>query len=177
MDEDFSQTEDSGEAEENSPAETGPEDGEPAPDPAGEGNTSETGPEATRLAGLNAQLTSLRAETDRQLASLRSENAAQLAAYAELARGLPGLVPELVGGSSLEAVQGSVAAAREAYNRIAASLAPADSGEKSFGPVPGAGGGVRSGPGEDPPARLASERGVNLIYQALAGGKNGNLAR
>jgi hypothetical protein len=169
MDEDFSQTEDVGGPGENDPANPEQDGGEPAPNPAREGYAMETGPEATRLAGLNAQLT-----------SLRSENAAQLAAYAELARGLPGLVPELVGGSSLEAVQGSVAAAREAYNRITASLTPAaspDSGVKSFGPMPGAGGGGRSGPGEDPPARLASERGVNLIYQALAGGKNGNLAR
>lgn len=147
-----------------------------------EGGEAETNPLETQVEARIAELEGLRVETDRQLESLRVENAAQLAAYCNLARSLPGLVPELVGGTSLEAVQESVVTARDAYARIAANLTPItlpDESDKSAGPGPSAGGGVRSGagPGDDQPAKLASERGVNLIYQALAGGSNGNLAR
>jgi hypothetical protein len=176
------------------------ESGEVEANPARGGGEAEPEPAAARIAELTGQLASLRAEserqladlrveTDRQLMDLRAESAARLAAYTDLARALPGLVPELVGGADLVAVQGSVATAREAYNRIAANLltpaAPGD--ERSFGPPPGAGGGARSdtrsdtrndpASGGDQPAKLATGRGVNLIYQALAGGANGNLAR
>jgi hypothetical protein len=147
-----------------------------APEDTGAGTPPPDQPDQPdRAAELSATLEELRASTERQLTELRAENAAQLAAYSELARGLPGVVPELVGGSSLAAVQISVAAAREAYSRIAASLTP----RLEAGPGPGAGGGTRGGQaaGEGHPARPGAERGVNLIYQALAGGKSGNLAR
>ena len=153
-----------------SPDETGA--GTPAPQP---GKLDQL----DRVAELSAQLEELRASTERQLAELQAENAAQLAAYTELARTLPGLVPELVGGTSLEAVRASVVAAREAYNRVAASLTPVEETGKGLGSFMGAGGGTRGGQaaGEDQPARPGAGRGVNLIYQALVGGKNGNLAR
>jgi hypothetical protein len=146
-------------------------------------------PEPSGEAGFEAQLADLQAasraqlaESAAQLAELRAENAAQLAAFCTLARSLPGLVPELVAGATLDEVQTSLAAAREAYDRVAANLAAglSENGrEPGMGPGPGAGGGARQGPAgsEDRTARLSSERGVNLIYQALAGGKAGNLAR
>ena len=129
---------------------------------------------AARISELTAELENLRAESSAQLEALRTENARQLEAFCTLARTLPGVVPELVGGTSLEVAQASVETAREAYSRVAANLTPV---EVVVGL--GAGGGVRNGypAGEDQPAKLSSERGVNLIYQAIASGKSGNLAR
>ncbi len=137
---------------------------------------------AEQLEALQAASSAQLAESAAQLAGLQAENAAQLAAFCTLARTLPGIVPELVAGATLDEVQTSLAAAREAYNRVAAALA---AGQPETGPVigvgpgPGAGGGTRQGSatGEDRAARLSSERGINLIYQALTGGKTGNLAR
>lgn len=131
------------------------------------------------VAELQAQLEALRSESTAQLAALRAESTIQREAFGNLARSLPGVVPELVKGTTLEEVQASLVTAREAYSRVAVNLAAETPGKKeSTGPGPGAGGGARNGqaPNEDR-ARLSSERGVNMIYQAIAGGKSGNLAR
>jgi hypothetical protein len=151
------------------------------PDGSPEELSGEGGFEA-QLAALQAASSAQLAESAAQLAGLQAENAAQLAAFCTLARSLPGLVPELVAGATLDEVQTSLTAAREAYSRVAANLAAglSETGRgPGMGPGPGAGGGARQGPdgSEDRPARLSSERGINLIYQALAGGKAGNLAR
>lgn len=167
---------------EDGPGEVNPVGGSGENDETAPGGNEAAGLDSARVDELTAQLETLRAESSVQLEALRAENALQLEAYCNLARSLPGVVPELVSGATLEAVQTSLATAREAYSRVAANLtvvAPGNSGEVILGPGPGAGGGARNGlsSSEDQPARLSSERGVNLIYQAIAGGKSGNLAR
>lgn len=129
--------------------------------------------DTARIEALTVELETLRAESSAELEALRTENTRQLEAFCSLARSLPGVVPELVGGANLGEVQTSLETAHEAFNRVAAAVPPV------VGPGPGAGGGARSGyaVGEDQPAKLSSERGVNLIYQAIASGKSGNLAR
>jgi hypothetical protein len=161
-------------------------------DPAPGGNDNGGG--ADPVAELTAQLETLRTESTAQLETLRSENAtqletlrtesaaqvealqsasaAQLNAYVELARTLPGIVPELVQGETVEAVQVSLETAREAFNRIAAGLAPT-------GGALGAGGGTRSdagGSGSEGPG-AAGSKGYQLIYGAIASGKTGGLSR
>lgn len=165
--------------------EEGPGEVNPVAVPGGNNKAEE--PDGTGLANLasarvdelTAELETMRVERSAQFEALRLENTLQVEAYCNLARSLPGVVPELVAGTSLEAVQTSLATAREAYSRVAANLAAAAPENTIFGAGPGAGGGARSGitSSEDPPARLSSERGVNLIYQAITGGKSGNLAR
>ena len=62
----------------------------------------------------------MRAEIAAQVEALQAANGSQLNAYRELARTLPGIVPELVQGDTVEVVQASIETAREAFNRVAA---------------------------------------------------------
>ncbi len=109
------------------------------------------------------------------------EARAILAAYVELARALPGVVPELIGGDSLAQVVASVETSRAVYGRLVASVAaqgpgpilPTAAAPVPEAPVPGAGGGGRTGPvgsearaANGPPA---GDRAVKLIAQGLGG--------
>lgn len=132
---------------------------------------NETQLEALRTESTT-QLEALRAESTTQLEALQTANSQALTAYLNLSRALPGLVSELVQGDSVEAVQASVATAREAFNRIAAGLSSAGSGG------PGAGGAARTdagGLGGEP--EPMGSKGFKLIYGAIVNGKSGGLSR
>lgn len=147
----------------------------PPPDNGGASEPDPVVELTTQLEALRtesaAQIEAVRTESNVQIEALRVTNNEQLNAFRELARTLPGIVPELVQGATVEAEQGSLETAREAFNQIAAGLPPAGQG-------PGAGGGARSDAGgggsEVPPV---GSKGFQLIYGAIASGKTGGLSR
>lgn len=94
-------------------------------------------------------------------------------AYVSQVKGQPGVIPELINGETLEAIQASVTASKAAFERVAeavkaslptAGAAAADGAATQVTPAPAAGGGPRLDSGPKIPANAS---GVELLRIAV----------
>jgi hypothetical protein len=90
-----------------------------------QGNDNQQAPDPAALAAEVAQL-------KEQLTAAQAGGAAAIEAYAGTLRARPGVVPELIIGSTIDELNASLTRASEAFNRVAA-VAAAGSGVQAGG--------------------------------------------